>query len=320
MRTLLVALLFFLTPAAAAAQAPSALQQAGAWAQQLGVAQQPITDAYQTCAPTLREAQEALQAQSRERVAALLTGGAYRACFDQMRAAAVTARENVVRVGPMPAAMEHMLHIDSRDVLRRTVEAMEGLVGFTERVNEAMDALAAGDVALMQRKFHEARGLAGSMFDGQILLLETLRVSMPAQFNKSMMDIRLALSRGMRALIVADPLSDDGAASAGLRAEAARLRLAGQALRANWRRESVRMRALVRRIGDPGRASLLTLLDDAVEQIAAAGIRVGTSLETFPAGRLDSAAAFGAVRQLAETELLVLGVLQRFTAAASRLA
>lgn len=318
MRALLVGLLLFLTPVAAAAQTPSALQQAGVWAQQLGAAQQPVADAYRDCAPTLREAQDALQAQSRDRIAALLTGG-YRACLDQMRGAAVTARANIARVGPMPAAMEHALHIDSRDVLRRSVEAADGLVGFAERVNEAMDALVAGDAELMRRKLREARGLGGSMFDGQILLMETLRVGLPMAFHKSMMDIRLALSRGMRVIIVADPMSDDGTTSAGLRAEATRLRLAGQALRANWRRESVGMRALARRTGDPGRVSLVTTLDAAVEEMASAGIRVGTSLETFPAGRLDAAAALGAMRELAETELLIMSVLQRFAAAASRL-
>lgn len=319
MRALLISFLLVWMPGAAWSQPPSALQRMGIWGQQLAAAQQPITDAYRECSPTIQQTQAALQSQSREQMSALLAGGALRACLDRMRIAAGTARDNLNRMGPMPAEMERVLHLDSRDVLRRAAASIDGTVGFNEKIGEAFDALAAGNEPLMRRNLSEARALAGSVFDGQILLLETLRASLPLQFHRSMMDLRLALSRSMRLLVVADPATDSGVASAGLRAEATRIRLAAQALRANWTRESVAMRRAIARLNDRGRTAILATLDEGIEQVASAGVRLATSLEAFPAGRLDAAAGFRAMQDLAETEFLVVGLAQRFSVAASQL-
>jgi hypothetical protein len=318
-RSLLLALLLACMPGAAWAQAPSALQRMGIWGQQLGAAQQPLTDAYGECSPVFRQAQLALESQSVEQMRALLTGGSLRACVERMRAAGATARDNLTRLGSMPPEMERMLHLDSRDILRRAAASIDGTVAFNERIVEALDALSAGDLALMQRKLSESRELAGSVFDGQIVLLETLRAGMPMQFHRAMMDLRLALTRGMRLLIMADPAAESGETSAGVRAEAARIRAAAQALQANWTRESLAMRRAVARLNDRRRAALIGTLDEGIGQVAVASLRVAASLEAFPAGRLDAAAGMRAMQDLADTEMLIVGLAQRFAVAASQL-
>jgi len=318
MRSLFLALLLAWLPGAAWAQQPSALQQMGAWAQQLSAAHQPIVDAYRECSPVVQQIQAALQAQAREQLLGLASGDAYRNCLDRMRRAAEASRDSLTRLGPMPTEMERILHLDSRDILRRSAASVDGIVGFMDRIREALDALAAGDQELMLRKLHESRALAGSVFDGQILLLETLRASLPMQTHKSMMDMRLAITRGIRVLSVADPMTDSGAASAGLRAEGAKARIAARELRANWARESVGMRRAIARLGDRRRTALLTTLDEGFEQIAAAGDRLAASLETLPAERLEPARAIGIMRELADTELLVTETALRFAVAASQ--
>jgi hypothetical protein len=319
MRKLLAAFLLLCVPGTAWAQPPSALQRMGIWGQQLAAAQQPLTDAYSDCSPTMQQVQAALQSQSREQMAELLAGGALRMCLDRMMFAAGTARDNLNRLGPMPVEMERMAHIDSRDVLRRAAASIDGTVGFNQRMVEALDALAAGDVPLMFRKLRESRDLAGSVLDGQILLLETLRAGMPLQFHKSMMDLRLALTRGMRVLIVADPAAESDAASVAFRAEAARIGIAARALQTNWTRESVPMRRALARLNDRRRAAIIATLDQGIAQISSAGVRLATSLEAFPVGRLDAAAAFRAMRDLAEMELQVVSLAQRFAVAATEL-
>lgn len=318
MRFLLLALLLAWLPGAASAQQPSALQQVGAWAQQLSAAQQPVVDAYRECSPVMQQIQSALQAQAREQLRGLATGNAFRNCLDRMRTAGQTSRDNLIRLGPMPAEMERVLRLDSRDILRRSAASVDGIVGFSEKIREAMDALAAGDQELMLRKLDEARALAGSVFDGQILLLETLRAGLPMQFHKSMLDVRLAITRGIRILSITDPLTDSGAVSAALRAEAAKARSAARELRANWTRESVGMRRAIAQLRDSSRAALLATLDEGLEEIAAAADRLAASLETLPIGSVEPARAMGVMRELADTELLVIETASRFAVTASQ--
>jgi hypothetical protein len=324
MRRLLAALLLLGVPGTASAQPASAeqtsaLQRMGAWGQELATAQQPVTDAYRDCSPTLQQTQTALQNQDREQLQALVAGGTYATCLDRMRAAARVARDNLLRVGAMPAEMERMLRVDSRAILRRAAASIDGVAGFNDRIGEALAALTAGDVPLMHRKLAESRALAGSVVDGQILLMETLRASMPMQFHKSMLDLRIALSRSMRMMLVVDPAAESGETSAGIRAEAARIRIAARGMQANWTRESVPMRRALARLGDRRRAATLVTLDQAIQQASATGVRLATSLEALPAGPLHPAAAMGALQALADAEIEVVGLAQRFAVAASEL-
>jgi hypothetical protein len=318
MRPLLLALLLLWLPAAARAQPPSALQQMGVWAQQLSTAQQPIVDAYHQCSPVMQQIETALQAHAREELQEFATGNAYRNCLESMRRAAETTRDNLNRMGPMPLEMERDLHLDSRDILRRSAASVDGFVGYNDKIREALDAFAAGNEELVQRRLRESRALVGSVIDGQILLLETMRAALPLQAHKSMMDVRLVIMRSLRILSVADPATDSGEASAGLRAEGARARIVAQALRANWSRETVAMRRTVARLRDSRRAALIAAVDGAVDEIAAAGDRIAISLQALPSGRLEAARAMGIMRELAETELLVLERARRIAVAAGQ--
>lgn len=318
MRSLFLAFLLAWLPAAAWSQQPSALQQVGVWTQQLSAAQQPVVDAYRECSPVLQQIQAALQAQAREELRGFATGNAFRNCLDRMRTAGQTSRDNLTRMGPMPVEMERLLHLDSRDILRRAAASVDGIVRFNEKIQEALDALAAGDQDLMLRKLDESRALAGSVFDGQIVLLETLRAGLPMQFQKSTMDVRLAITRGIRILSVTDPMADSGAISAVLRAEGAKARSAARELRANWPRESVGMRRAIASLRDSRRTALLATLDEGIEEIAAAADRLAAALETLPIGSVEPARAMGIVRELADAELLVMERARRFAIAASQ--
>ena len=317
MRALLLAVLLT-WPGAAWAQAPSALQQVGTWAQQLGAAQQPVGEAYRECSPTLQRVQEALQSQSREQLTGILTGDELRNCLEQTRRAANESRDRLARMEPMPTEMERVLNIDSRDILRRSAASIDGIAAYNDKIREMLAAFAAGDQELALRKLRESRALVGSVFDGQILLLETLRASLPLQTHKSMMDVRLAITRSTRILSVAELATDSGAASAGLRAQGAKARTAARELRANWIMESAGMRRAITSLGDPRSTALLATMDRGFEEIAAASDRIAASLEALPAGRLEAARAIGAMRELAEAELFVVETARGFAVAASQ--
>jgi hypothetical protein len=236
-----------------------------------------------------------------------------------MRTAGMTTRDALASMGPMPAVVEQGLHIDSRDILRRTAEATGGAVGYVEKVQEALEAALAGDRDLFVSKMAEARVLAGSTMDGQIVLLETLRQSLPLPTHKSMIDIRLAIERSIRAVGVTDFQAGTSELAARFRAEAVNARTAAQQLRANWKRDSVNLRAAVARLGDPRRTALFASLDKGFEDIAAAGERAAAALDGTPAGAISEEEGMRIVQELVASELVILEAARAFAVAASQI-
>ena len=323
MRALLVALALLLMPGTAMAQRAQsstvALQELGAWAQELVAVQQPAMDAYQRCAPMIREVTTLLGSTDngrKERALALLPG--MRACVADTQAAAIKTRDGLNRMRPLPKSAEVFLKVDTGAVLRQSAAAVDGMAKSLGLQVEMLDAVVAGNQPLAMEKANEARDLAGASADGQIALLETLRAAMPMETHKAMFDIRILMTRAMRMIIVADPDRDTGELSADLRKIGTEARLAAARLRANWKRESQELRTLVKQLRDPSRTAMLAALDDAFETVAMVGDDMGTLLETLSVGRLPAAERIQILDALAQSEVRILNSIRAAGEASSK--
>jgi len=317
MRILLLAVALACAPGIAMAQQATPLQQMGAWAQKLSAAQQPIVARYQQCAPLAQQMIAVMQSEDagrRERALQLMPP--MRQCVADMHAAVVQARDAIAAMPPMPHQAELDLHIDSKDLLTRTAAANDGMAKSLEQSLGIIEAVVAGDEALARTKVAEARQSAGSALDGQIILFETMRQSMPMQTHKSMFDVRLAMYHAMRAIIVTDVENDDGQLSVTLRGYGADARLAAVQLRANWKRESTSLRAMVLRLNDQARTRMMVSMDRAFETIAETSDEMAEALEPLPNGPIKPATAIGILNQFAALEVRMLASINEMGAAA----
>jgi hypothetical protein len=322
MRGLLIALALTLAPGVASAQraAPSSIQEIGIWGQKIAAAQRPVTDSYQKCSPVMKQLVDAMRSPpSARKDDARVIMPAIRACVADIKAAAAVSRDALAAVGPMPKSVEQGLRIDSADMLRRSAAAIDGMVKNLSQSEEMLDALAAGDNAGAMRKWAEARASAGSAIDGQIALFETLRRSMPLETHKAMFDVRLAMTRATRAMVVFGPGDDGAALATALHAEAGRARAAANALRADWAREGASLRAAVSRLNDPTRKRLVAALDTAFGEIAATGDQVADMLAKLSADNLLPADVLQTLDRLATAEAHLLDVIRGLSATAAQL-
>lgn len=323
MRLLLLALALAWLPGTAAAQSvpqsQALLQQIGVWGQQLVATQQPVTDAYQKCAPTFREVMAMVGSASPDHPHAGRLVGDMRSCLAEMKAAAVRSRDAMARMAPMPREIERMINIDSRDVLQRSAASIDGTVVYLELVEQGLAALVAGDGALAMRKLAESRVVAGSSMDGQILLIETMRPGMPMETHKAMLDIRLAIMRAVRAVAVHDPGAGTREVVVALHAQAVAARTAAAQMRASWAIDSRPMRNLVARLGDARRSALFKSLDDSFGAIADTGDAAAAALERLPAQGAGGADLMRVVDELALLEMRILDAVRTFSVAASQM-
>jgi hypothetical protein len=302
-------------PTAAAAQQDSgaaALQQVGAWMQRLVAIQQPVIDSYQRCGPTIKQAAALMQAgkSDRARNASGLVAP-LRACIAEVKAATTKAADGFAQMDAMPAVVERALGIDSKEMLRRSAEASDGMAAYLTRIEEMVDAAVAGNAELVMEKWREARATAGSAMDGQIMMLETLRKTLPMQTHKAMLDIRLAIMRATRAAAVADPAADPSELVAALKELGADARSAAEHLRISWKSEGQAVHAS----GLDGRTQ--PAKDNTFETIAQVGDDVGAALESLPA-RPDNRAVFiHTLDRLATDEVRILEALRGLADAAS---
>jgi hypothetical protein len=317
MRIALLALALILAPGVAAARpaAPqSAIQQVGIWGQKLVAAQQPVIDAYQRCSPLLQQVMGLMRAaDSGAKQAAGRLLPQMRSCVAETKAALLTSRDALSRVGPMPRSIERELNIDSQDVLRRSAAASEGMAAYLDRIEEMLDATVAGDAPLARRKLAEARATAGSVLDGQILLLVTLRTSMPLDTHKAMFDIRIALARATRVIVGYDEASDSGELSVALHGYGEAARSAATRLRASWLRESRDLRSAT-----GGMEAMVAALDTGFATMASTGEAVGAVLTRIPSGRVPAADALHTIDRLAALEVQILAAIREISNAASR--
>jgi hypothetical protein len=228
----------------------------------------------------------------------------------------IQVRDALAAMPPMPHQIELALHIDSKDLLTRTAAAADGMAVYLEKSEAMLEAVLAGDQALARSRMAEAHQSAGAALDGQIILFETMRQSMPLQTHKSMFDVRLAMYRSMRALIAADPSHDGGQLSAMLRGYGVDARLAAGQLRANWKRESASMRAVLPQLHDPARTRMMASMDNAFETIAQTGDEMATALERLPNGPVDLATAATILNQFGRLEVRILAAVNEMGAAA----
>lgn len=321
MRAALLALLLAWMPAVAFAQsapAPNAFQQVGVWAQQISAAQQPMGDSYGRCGPAIAAMTNYLGASPAERGDPAPILAQFKICMDDVKAASMATREALGKIGPMPRAIEQMLHIDSADILRRSAGAMDGMVRYLEQSDAAMLLAVGGDLTAAQAKFAEARVTAASVFDGQITLLEAIRASLPLQTHKRMIDIRLALSRSLRVITGSDPAARRGVLSAMLRGYGVDARTATAEMRSFWRSESADMRTTATASFDPALRRMIAILDTAIGEIAIAGDEVAATLEAVPAGEAAPAQILKTTDRLAQLELRMLAAIRAMSTAAAQ--
>lgn len=319
MRALLLALAAVFMPCAAAAQPASDLQRLVAWAQELTAAQQPAVDSYQQCSPLIMGAIELIASGHEPDDAA--TGkmiADMRACLAHAKQAGLQSRDALARMGPMPASFERALGVDSAYVLRQSIAATEAMHRYLERSEEAFNAAVAGDLDAMTAKFDEARIAGGEAMDGQILLLDTMRKGMPLESHKSLLDMRLAISRATRAVVV-DTGEDFGALAAAMGEQGAAARAASARLRAAWVRDSKPMRDLLARIKDPKRQKLLARMDTAYDGLAGIGDSIAIVLEGALPATLDEPESLRILDRLSRLELEILQAGQTLAAVAAEL-
>jgi hypothetical protein len=321
MRALLLALALILFPGVAAAQnklPPQALQMMGQWGQQLVGAQQPVIDSYQRCGPIIQQGIALMKAGNVKPAVAAKVVGDLRACISDIKAAATQAQASMARLQPMPASVEQLIHVDTRSMIERSAASIGGMVTYLETVEQGIDALIAGDTRLAQQKRIEARASAGSLMDGQILILETLRQGLPLQAHKASLDIRLAIARATRAIAVYDLAGDTDALVAELRAQGAAARAAAANLRASWKTESESIRTLVAQMNDPRRTAFVASLDTAFETVADAGDDLASLLVSIPSEKLDDGEAYRIMDQASQIDIHILEAIRTLSNAMSK--
>ncbi|MCW3836805.1 hypothetical protein ACFQ1E_11990 [Sphingomonas canadensis] len=305
MRALLLALILALFPGTAAAQSQAAVQEFVAWAQQLSAAQQPVLDSHQQCSPMLGEVTRLMQDREEgDPVSPRLIVG-MQECLSRMKAAAAQARRAIASLPDMPGAFEDALNLDSRELIDRSVASVDGAVGYLQKVEDALEAGLAGDDALAQARMREARQAAGSILDGQILLLELFRQSKPQESNLAMLDIRLVIARGMLAAMTDDPQAPSPALPAELAKQSRDARAAAARLRAAWKLESVSLRASARRTGDPKLQRFIAAIDKAFGTVAAKGDAAADALDAAAAAS-DPAVLPRLLNALGDAEFSIL--------------
>lgn len=292
MRLIALALLLAPMPAfAQSAPAPTALQQIGAWSQRLVAAQQPVMDAYARCAPMVDAITALLKQPPAERVADAALERQITACVTDTRAASKRVAADLRAMPPMPAATERQLNIDSRAILKSSAAATEGMVAYLTHVEEMLRAALAGDEALVMRKSAEARQSAGSASDAQIVILESLRRSLPLAVHKAMIDVRLGLARSSRLILIHDPTSDWSGLGAQLHSQSGAVRVAAAQIRAGWATERRGLQSAIARSSDPRLRAMMATLDKTFAEMAAAGDTYAALVQQFPANKLGEAEA-----------------------------
>jgi hypothetical protein len=202
--------------------------------------------------------------------------------------------------------------------MTRAAAANEGMNTYLTKSAEAIEAAAAGDTATVLARQAEARASAGSVFDAQILLLETMRASMPMQTHKSMFEVRLTMMRAMRAIILSDPANDDGTLSVTLRKLGGDARLAATQMRANWKHEGAPLHNIAAQLNSPARLHMLTQLDEAFATIAGTSDEVATTLGALPPGPVAPGTSAVIVNQIAQIETRTLAAIREMGVAASQ--
>lgn len=321
MRTALLALLLAWLPATALAQSastPNPFQQMGLWAQQVSAAQQPMSDGYERCKPAIAAMASYLgaPAESRGDPAPMLAH--FTQCLAEIKTAAIATRTALGEIGPMPELTEHMLNIDSADLLRRSATAVDGMVDYIEQSDAAMQLIVGGDLPGAHAKLAEARLTAASVFDGQIILLEAMQASMPMQTHKRMIDIRLAISRSMRVVAGSDPAAMRGVLATLLRGYGTDARSAARGMRSAWQTDSAGIRNAAKLGGDPALTRMIVILDTAMERISAGGDEVADILEAIPSGAMAPAEILKITDRLTQGELRILAAIREMSAAATQ--
>lgn len=313
MRRLLIAIALVLAPGAALAQgAPpsAALQRLMAWGQQLTAIQQPIASAYERCGPVLRELGARLEKKAAASPLAEDSAGtllpAWRSCSADMRAAVASAKDGYLRMPPIPAEFESALGFDSADVLRRSAASLDGVNAYFDASDRAVDALVAHDWETAAAQIGRIRATGGSVLDGNILLLETVRKGMPLATHKDMMDVRILIARVQREVITTDMAVDDGALSTRLRAFGGQARRIAGRLPADWTRDSAGVRAAVARLNDPRRKQWMASFDVAFGDMAAVSRDMADLLEPLSQGKVAPALVLRIIDQTTQYELRIL--------------
>lgn len=321
MRLLLVALALLFAPGVAQAQraeSPTvALQRMGVWAQQLAAAQQPALDAYQRCAPLMRQVGAVMRENRGPGAAKALIPDMQR-CMADMRVAVTASRDNLLRLGPMPKSVEDALKIDSGALIRTMIASVDGMVEALRVQDEMLTALADGNLTLAMQLARQGQALAGSAYDVQITLFQTLRLAMPLETHKALFDLRILILQTGREIIVDGLDGTNAELTAKLGRYAVELRAAAGRLRANWKRESRDIRDLVVRLDDPSRTAMFAALDNAFETVASTGDEAAALLEHLPAGPLHPADALNLLDRLAIFEIRILEAVRAAGAAASK--
>ena len=297
---------------AKAQQGPgSSVQELGRWGQRLVEAQQPAIDSFQRCTPTTQRMVALLRSSDprrEEAISALLPQ--VRTCLADTRAAALATRARLEVMDPMPARVERVLGIDSRDILRRSAIAAGGMASYIERVEKAIDAAIAGDAAAATREWAESTRLAASSIDAQIVLLETLRATLPLETHKGMMDIRLNINRAVRVIAIARELDPELRNS--LRRLGADQRAAAAHMRSNWQRERLTLRSA---FGGRDNSPLMVAADTAMNRIMVVGEETSTVLERVEG--VDEADLIELSSVLAAAEVRIVEAVREMSATVS---
>lgn len=294
----------------------ASIRAMGDWGQGLIAAQQPAIDAFQRCAPMVEQMTAAVRSAEAgidPNAQALLPG--MRACLAEARIAALASRDRLASMQPIPARLERVIGVDSRDILRRSAAATGEIATYIGLVEEAIDAAVAGDEALSEQKWRESRMSAAGAMDAQILILEALRAGLPLQTHKAMIDIRLNINRAVRLITIAE--TEDERTAAGLRQFGAAQRSAAAEMRRHWRRERPLAMASLASFPTSVRTSLANALDTAINNIIQAGENTATVLE----GARDQsgeAQLIEIVGQLAAAEVHILETVREMSAAMSQ--
>lgn len=302
----LIALALSLAPMPAFAQsapAPTALQQVGAWSQRLIAVQQPVVEAYARCAPTVEAITAVLRQPPARRVVDAALERQMTACVGDTKAAATQVAADLRAMPPMPAAMEQQLNIDSRAILKSSGAATEGMVAYLTHVEEMLRAALAGDEALVIRKSAEARQSAGSASDAQIVILESLRRSLPMAVHKAMIDVRLGLARSSRLIMIHDPASGWSDLGAQLQGQAAAVRGAAAQIRRSWAAHRKEMQAALARGANPQLRAMVATFDKAFADMAAEGDAYAALVQQIPANKMDEAEALNILNAGARAEI-----------------
>ncbi|RYD53913.1 MAG: hypothetical protein EOP60_09225 [Sphingomonadales bacterium] len=319
MRAVLLALALLWLPSAASAQPAgqpaSVLQRVGIWVQQMAAAQKPVIDAYELCRPTMARVGDMLKNEERMKPDGVVAGE-MRACVSRLHDAAEVTRDKLAAMPPMPAEMDRMLGLDSASLMKRAAASVEGMVEYLDRVNQAFDALQNEDPSAARMRMAEARSLAGAVMDGQIVLLETIRQTLPMDTHKSMMDIRLAITRTVREVAMADALGRGPRTAKALVALRRQASDAAAQLRANWKREGAGLHAMAAGGADP-RAAQLAALDEAFSGLAQIGDALAALLEPAEFGPLSGDQSIRILDGAALLEARALSLVQSFAAVAA---